>query len=211
MRLNGLSSLLSVTLPLSFGAPSIIHEVKGISRCTLRLPSHFPHISMVGWKTVLRHHCNQPPLLLLLSHPPSCLAIRLHTAAEPPSRCSECREISLHVTCCPMVHPNLPSPHLIAPCSLFPRIFCLSHCVPLIRRQCSVPFPLSLLFSPTYSPTPSVLHSFFSLLAAYEIAELSILLHRHLGGGEREMSWAGVFLVHHTTGPVPIKEESLCY
>lgn len=73
-----------MALTLSFGTLTIIHKGEDIKRCSLRMPAHSPNTSWLAEKKkkVLQHHCNQPPTLLLASHPPSCLKSRLLTAAE---------------------------------------------------------------------------------------------------------------------------------
>lgn len=189
------------------------------------MAAHFLPYIQAGWETLVSlQPASSLFLLLLPSHPPSCLGIRLHTAAEPPS----CAAVSTGKS--PFIWPavtvnvlpvldgaakSVLTPPYSPLVSLFPCNVCLSHCSTLARLRCSPSFPLpppphaqTLINSPHSRP-------FFSLLNAYEIAELSILFHRHLGKKrnkkKREMSWAGGLLVHHITGSLPIKEESLCY
>lgn len=107
---------------------------------------------------VLQHQCNQPPTLLLASHPPSCLKSRLLTAAEQLSVASAAMTGKP-----PCIHPSDPPSHpdmprLVGrpqrspqpkPVFLFPFSFCLSHCVPMIRRQRTPPTP-TLFFIPFF-------------------------------------------------------------
>lgn len=165
-----------MTLTLSFGTLAIIHKGEDIKRCLLRMPAHFPSTSWLAGK-VLQHHCNQPPTLLLASHPP-LLPEKQTPHCSRAAECSKCndnRKTSLHPSISPI------TPRHAAACGmctsaltpakasvfLFPFSFCLSYCVPMIRCQWTTPPP---------PPCPSFL---FSLLDTYEIAELSILLRRH--------------------------------
>lgn len=165
------------------------------------MAAHFLPYIQAGWETLVSLQPATSLFLLLPSHPPSCLGIRLHTAAEPPS----CAAVSTGKS--PFIWPavtvnvlpvldgaakSVLTPPYSPLVSLFPCNVCLSHCSTLARLRCSPSFP----FPPTHaqtlinSPHP---RPFFSLLNAYEIAELSILFHRHLGKKRKEKKerWAG--------------------
>lgn len=142
---------------LSFGILGIIHKGEDIKRCSLRMPAPFPNTSWLAGE-VLQHHCNQPPTLLLASHPPSCLKSRLLTAAEqlsvasaamtgkPPCIHLTCRHI---LTCCGLWDVHTGTHPAKASVFLFPFSFYLSHCVPMIRRQWKPP-PPTLSFIPFF-------------------------------------------------------------
>lgn len=161
--LSGFCSLPPVTLPLSSGTPSIIHERDALTAvhcgCLPIPPPPYPLISWLAGKLYFSITATNPPLSSSTSSPSSSLPIPLlawqldstlqqsHLAAlqwvqgnlpssDPPSHPNTLQLMWLYIQ-------KQRSPHLTAPVSLFPSSFHWSHCCPLIRRRCSPPFPLS--------------------------------------------------------------------
>lgn len=116
------------------------------------MAAHFLPYIQAGWETLVSlQPASSLFLLLLPSHPPSCLGIRLHTAAEPPS----CAAVSTGKS--PFIWPavtvnvlpvldgaakSVLTPPYSPLVSLFPCNVCLSHCSTLARLRCSPSFPL---------------------------------------------------------------------
>lgn len=115
------------------------------------MAAHFLPYIQAGWETLVSlQPASSLFLLLLPSHPPSCLGIRLHTAAEPPS----CAAVSTGKS--PFIWPavtvnvlpvldgaakSVLTPPYSPLVSLFPCNVCLSHCSTLARLRCSPSFP----------------------------------------------------------------------
>ena len=196
--------------------------------CTLRLAARLPpHITRPTGRLYFSITASSPRSLPPFPSP-FLPGSQTHTAAELPNRAAvsagKCPFIwpavkvlqreEQHIHTCS--HPTWYPPFF----SLFPCSRCLSHRSPLIRLWCSPPLPLSLFFSPIHPNRPSSLCPPFLFFYFYQCStrmklQSSAFFSRGTWGKkekkkETEMSWAGGFL-HHITGLLPIKEETLCY
>ena len=147
--------------------------------CLLRMPAHSPNTSWLAGK-VLQNHCNQPPTLLLASHPPSCLKSRLLTAAVQLSVASAAMTGKP-----PCIHPSEPPshpdmlrlvehPHPRSP-QLKPLSFC-SHSLSaypiafqwLVANEPPAPHPVLHSFFPCSSHMKLQISAFFSTATNWE-------------------------------------------